>query len=454
MIQDIFNGPIVMFVALDLCMIWALCPEKYIDRSAGRITKSVLASLAVAAVALVLVYFLVDSDNASTAIQGPLCILLMTLLAHFAQRQSWRISLYCAVWAQLLTDIVSQSAYPLGRRACALFGADFSIMEPIIIVVACVLIFLVGKLFLARNLQQNGDYTMNQRKLFTACFFCAAFLVLGNYQFIYFLLGDDTEVRKSAMVEVFRLLVGLLCATALFLQNDAEKRQAAQQDLAIVRQLAQQHEEQYRLSQENIDLINRKCHDLKRQISALRFLKDSGEFQRQLEEMEHAVGIYDSAIKTGNKVLDVVFTEKMLFCEAHGINMTCLVDGHKLDFVNETDLYTMLSNILDNAIESVMAQPDREKRIIQVAGYEEQQFLLLRVRNYCDTPPELVDGLPVTTKADKELHGFGLKSIQFTAQKYNGDIHIRTDSNSFTIEVLLPLPQQAEAGWPQAAGAE
>lgn len=444
MIQEIFNGPIVMFVALDLCVIWALCPGKYIDRSAARLTRGILGSLAAAGVAFVLVYLLVDSDNASTAIQSPLCIFLMTLLAHFVQGQSWRIALYCAVWAQFLTDIASQLVYPIIRKVCSLTGISFNIMEPTFIVLECVVVFLFAKLFLSNGLQQNGDYTMNTRKLFTACFFCAAFLLLGNYQFIYFLLGDDEEVRRSAMVEVFRLLVGVLCSTALFLQNDAEKRQAAQQDLAIVRQLAQQHEEQYRLSQENINLINRKCHDLKRQISALRFLKDSGEFERQLEEMEHAVGIYDSAIKTGNKVLDVIFTEKMLYCEANGINMTCLVDGHRLDFVNESDLYTMLSNILDNAIESVMTQPDREKRIIQVAGYEEQQFLLLRVRNYCDTPPVLVDDLPVTTKADKELHGFGLKSIQFTAQKYGGDIRIRTDRNSFTIEVLLPLPQQAE----------
>ena len=54
----------------------------------------------------------------------------------------------------------------------------------------------------------------------------------------------------------------------------------------------------------------------------------------------------------------------------------------------------------------------------------------------------LVDGLPVTTKEDSDYHGFGLKSIRHTAEKYGGGISVQTGSNFFSLQVLLPVRQE------------
>ena len=100
----------------------------------------------------------------------------------------------------------------------------------------------------------------------------------------------------------------------------------------------------------------------------------------------------------------------------------------------------MFGNALDNAIESVMKEADVSKRVIQAAGYREKDFALIRIRNYCENPPALVDGLPKTSKEDQNYHGFGLLSIRSTAQKYGGDISVETGVHYFSLQILLPLP--------------
>ena len=78
------------------------------------------------------------------------------------------------------------------------------------------------------------------------------------------------------------------------------------------------------------------------------------------------MAIYDNIYQTGNDALDLVLTEKSLLCDEYNIKLSSMIDGAALDFMNTTDVYALFGNLLDNAIESVMKEPDEEKRIISV----------------------------------------------------------------------------------------
>lgn len=88
--------------------------------------------------------------------------------------------------------------------------------------------------------------------------------------------------------------------------------QKTEQELNMIQQPLYRQQEQYRVLQENIDLINRKCHDLKYQMEALRKLKDEKLIDEQLKELERSAMIYDSIFKTGNPVLDTVLAVVLL----------------------------------------------------------------------------------------------------------------------------------------------
>ncbi len=193
------------------------------------------------------------------------------------------------------------------------------------------------------------------------------------------------------------------------------------------------------MTTENIELINRKCHDLKHQIAGMKRLKSEAERDAYIREIESAVMFYESAIKTGNETLDLIMMEKLLYCQAHEIKLTCISDGEKLNQLDTMDLYTLFGNAIDNAIESVSAEPDPHLRVISMRIGTWGDYLTVHVENYLGSEVILPDGLPVTTKQDKQYHGFGVLSMKHTVEKYKGQMNIRTDDHLFRLDILIPV---------------
>ena len=84
-----------------------------------------------------------------------------------------------------------------------------------------------------------------------------------------------------------------------------------------------------------------------------------------------------------------------------------------------------------------------QQRLIRVAVYTQNVFLIIRVENYCTAQLSVVDGEYRTTKHDKDMHGYGIKSIRYTAEKYGGSVSADCSDNLFHLSVLLPLPEKA-----------
>ena len=49
------------------------------------------------------------------------------------------------------------------------------------------------------------------------------------------------------------------------------------------------------------------------------------------------------------------------------------------------------------------------------------------------------NGLPLTTKKDKDYHGFGMKSIQLVVNKYDGDLNVNVANNVFSLSIMFPV---------------
>lgn len=209
-------------------------------------------------------------------------------------------------------------------------------------------------------------------------------------------------------------------------------------ELEAVQSVLQKQYQQYQLSKESIDLINRKYHDLKHQIMVLRAEPDAAQREAYLDQMEAEIKNYEAQNKTGNQVLDTVLTSKSLYCAQHGISLTCVIDGTLLDFVEVMDLSAVFGNALDNAIECVERILDPEKRLIHLSVSAQKGFVLIRFENYCEENPTFSEGLPLTTKKDRNFHGYGLKSIRYVVRKYGGTVSARMEKRWFVLQILLP----------------
>lgn len=229
------------------------------------------------------------------------------------------------------------------------------------------------------------------------------------------------------------------CVLAVFIQFFMLGRKKMQTDLDTLRLLHEQESRHYAVFKENVDYINIKCHDLKHQI---RRIASGGDVKDSvIREIEDAVMIYDSDVKTGNDALDIVLTEKRLTCVKRGITFSCIADGAKLGFMTDADICSLFGNALDNAIEAVCRIDDPEKRSIGLNVKEAKGFLSVNVRNSCAGDVAFDGDLPRSTKGDDRSHGFGMKSMKAIAEKYGGELSASAGGGVFSLNVLFPLAE-------------
>lgn len=233
----------------------------------------------------------------------------------------------------------------------------------------------------------------------------------------------------------------LICILLLWVQHGILQIRNINQEKEIVEHLLYERKRQYELSRENIETINHKCHDLKHQIRALEHVSE-GERSNYIRELEDAIGIYDAVVETGNEVVNTIISEKALICGRRDIRLSCMVDASHLDFMSTLDIYALLGNALDNAIESVSRYADKDKRIISLTICAVGDFLSIQINNYCEDNVVFTDGLPMTTKRNKDYHGFGMKSMRHLAKKYGGSMATSIADNMFTLQILLPMPRE------------
>lgn len=253
----------------------------------------------------------------------------------------------------------------------------------------------------------------------------------------------DTGFSSPFLLDIFntRTLVDLGGVAVLYAYHLQRRELQMRYELDSIQNVLQNQYVQYRQSRDTIEVIDRKYHDLKHQIAALRAEQDPQRRNAWLDEMEQDIKAYEAQNKTGNPVLDTVLTGKSLYCQKHGIALTCVADGSLLDFLDVRDICTIFGNALDNAIECELTIPDKNCRLIHVTVSAQKAFLLLRFENYCKDRRQFEQGLPITTKQDKNYHGFGLKSIRYTAAKYGGSVKVEQQEDWFVVKVLIPLPE-------------
>lgn len=237
-------------------------------------------------------------------------------------------------------------------------------------------------------------------------------------------------------------LTNMLCSiSVLIILFGQLLNKTLEEELTILNQMWRQERKQYKISKDTIDMINIKCHDMKHQLHTIR--KAETIDPQALLEIENNINIYDAMVKTGDEALDIILAEKGLLCQKSGITINCMIQGEKLSFMNDMDVYSLFGNLLDNAMNSAMVvEPD--KRVINITVKAHNDFLSIIFRNYYTGEICLTNGVPVTRNVDTQNHGFGIKSIRMIVDRYEGNVTYQAENEVFTASILLPIPNKTK----------
>ena len=253
-------------------------------------------------------------------------------------------------------------------------------------------------------------------------------VIVDSYMF-----REESGLLRNVVCRVYSVIC---CALSIFVAFSISRQNRVVHENEMMETMLHNMKEQQRLSRENINIINIKCHDLKYRISKISRIENSEDQEAYIDSIKNALAIYDNIYQTGNDVLDLVLTEKGLLCEEYGVKVSCMIDGAVMDFMSASDLNALFGNLLDNAIESVLKE-EKEKRIISIQVKKKGPGSYIHMDNTCTVQPEFEDGLPVTTKEDKAYHGFGVRSIRYIVEKYKGDLLMQASDGRFSVDILF-----------------
>ncbi|WP_373214534.1 ATP-binding protein [Ruminococcus sp. 5_1_39BFAA] len=364
---------------------------------------------------------------------------VVILLCYLCCNISFYDAIYCASLGYLLQHIAS-SLYIL-----LTFQGSMPAWSGVLYYMSYAVVYTAVFFIFAKKLQENGHYDVSGANamvtgtLVLGIVLCLSVLVKGTTMEV---TGAESATEKYEKLFCLTQLYAIsICTIFLVVQLLQRNELRAVRRLNQNQSMWEQRQLQYELSKENIDLINRKCHDMKHQIAALaQAEKTSSSRQTFVRDVQNMIEVYDSDASTGNEALDTILMEKGLYCRLHDIEWTCVADGKLLSFMDVVDLYTIMGNVLDNAVEGVEKCVHGEWKTIGVRIWQRGLFAVIQVENTYAEQIEFVNGLPKTSKEDKGSHGFGVRSIKAMAEKYGGSIHIKAEDGIFTLTILIPLP--------------
>lgn len=201
-------------------------------------------------------------------------------------------------------------------------------------------------------------------------------------------------------------------------------------------------EQKQTINLEYLDILERKdeetrifVHDIKNNLINISNLTDEENVKKYIQEIYDKSNEISVKAKTKNRLLDVIINKYYLLCKDKNIKFNILSLNENLSFISDYDISAILDNLLRNAIESAEKE---NNPYISLSLESDDKFHKIILKNSCSTKPLEDKNNLVTTKSNKNIHGYGMKSVQKALDNYNGELEWAHSNNEFKIIILIP----------------
>ncbi|MFV0427519.1 MAG: GHKL domain-containing protein [Beutenbergiaceae bacterium] len=343
--------------------------------------------------------------------------------------------------AFVLAELVASLEWQLDRHFYS--GTEWGLGRISLAVAIFAVILSAALLLERRNFPAGQRIRVDWHMLAGALSIALVTFFMSNLSFVI----SDSPFSSDSGPEIFyiRTLVDLAGFIALYASRSQQLQVRRTSEVRAMNAVLRSQHESYLQSRHQMEAVNARYHDLKQYIAAMRAETDAPVRAALVDQLEASIQGYDeTAVDTGNAVADTMLSSKIAVANADGITISYVVDGALLDFMDPMPIVTIFGNALDNAIEATRIVDQTEQRLIQVAVFQRDQFIMLRFKNYFGGELQLRDGVPQTTKAEAQEHGYGLRNIRQAAASYGGSATVRVEDGWFVLRILIPAPTPVE----------
>lgn len=197
------------------------------------------------------------------------------------------------------------------------------------------------------------------------------------------------------------------------------------------------YENQVEIMVDALEKIKMIRHDLKNKLSPIYDLaktSNNNELIGQISSLMEFYPINKIYAQSGNIAVDSILNYKLYEANKQNIEVSTEIFIPKDLSLPSFDIAAILGNLLDNAKEAAIKTNnawieckirfDRGRLFIEISNSYNGKL--------CKQKEEFL-----SIKTDRENHGYGIKSIENTIKRYDGEIEFWNDNKKFTAKVML-----------------
>lgn len=365
-------------------------------------------------------------------------ILFNVLIAYFLFKSSVKSAIFhgiVLVILQLVAEFVTSSTVALILHV----SPKESVKDhfEIGMVLSLMMYFLLSRLLTVFSVRENKSRSWGK-------WFGLALLPVSSIVIIIAFRIIINDIVLMSFENTFMIIsISFLLLVNIFvylIYEQAEKNNQKLIELELVNQKNDIDMQYLDLLEKKNETMNIMAHDYKNNVLAIADMSDSPEIKKYVDDMVGEISKYNRVAKTQNRLLDVIINKYIDICDDKNIKFEITSVSDNFGFMSGYDLSSLFNNVLDNAVEAASASEN--KYIHADISNSMGSYHKLCVVNSCETAPNVKNGTLLTTKSNKEMHGFGTKSIRKTVNKYDGEMQWDYDESLKEFKLTVIFPQE------------
>lgn len=316
-------------------------------------------------------------------------------------------------------------------------------MEP-----AYLLSFLVYLLIYLRLFRKNDVYLCDIKFKYKFALLIQGGIFQMFYNFVFVFFNENHAMYGWDAYAVFLISIAgaiysIFLTLGLAIKNVLSDRQNRELQSFMYMQ-----KQQYDYQLQQSVAVRRFEHDLVNHIGVVRELineKKTEEAKEYIDTIWNIQGVFDLKIHTGDSFLDIIVNYYLYLAIKENIEFTVLGKLTAKMPLEMFDITTLMGNILQNAFEAAI-KADVPRIRVELVEHKEEIFIV--VRNSAAKRINTKTDFLMTSKKDKENHGFGLKNIVATVEKYRGECYMESIVENkevlFQISIAIPTAKAEE----------
>ncbi len=293
--------------------------------------------------------------------------------------------------------------------------------------------YVLVKFIVIKRKTQNDPTETGRITVFLVLPIITLFVIyaLSNYA----LITHDRASNGYAFIASLLLVVGNI---VVIIANDymikQKKKQLEYQQLLEMLDREKKHYENLYVYQERSKKL---IHDMKNKMYNISNLLDTDK-EKAKQEISDMFDIFSSSIDkkiTGIVSVDALISDKERLAKKNNIKFEVVSTVWNCQ-INNNDICVLIGNLLDNAIEALIADANLNERYMTLQLLQKDEAIKIEIRNTTSKKVEL-SKIQRTIKKDKTLHGYGINSCKEIVAKYDGKMNFNATDTEFVVEIIL-----------------